>query len=380
MRDWLWACGEAGRTASSCDLGYGEGAGSERLRQVAASYAQRVRAAATSPHQVVVCSGFVQGAALTFAALGRRGHQVVALEDPGHDAIRVLVQRAGLQPVPVPVDDQRMVFSALAATAATVAVLTPAHQTPTGVVLSAARRRELLQWATAADAVVIEDDYDSEFRYDKQPVGCLQGLAPDRVVSIASVSKTLAPAVRLGWFLAPPDLAAAIGQEKLDSDRGSPGLDQLELARLLESGRFDRHLRRMRGVYRDRRTALTDALSQHAPTAQLSGLAAGLHVLLHFPARADEDAIVAAAALRSVGVQGLRRYRFPGSTGPGGLVLGFGDLTESATRRGIARVADLLQPEVDLTEKTRLDFSASPPVPTVRHVPTTGGRPPSRRI
>jgi len=261
MRDWLWACGEAGRTASSCDLGYGEGAGSERLRQVAASYAQRVRAAATSPHQVVVCSGFVQGAALTFAALGRRGHQVVALEDPGHDAIRVLVQRAGLQPVPVPVDDQRMVFSALAATAATVAVLTPAHQTPTGVVLSAARRRELLQWATAADAVVIEDDYDSEFRYDKQPVGCLQGLAPDRVVSIASVSKTLAPAVRLGWFLAPPDLAAAIGQEKLDSDRGSPGLDQLELARLLESGRFDRHLRRMRGVYRDRRTALTDAPS-----------------------------------------------------------------------------------------------------------------------
>ena len=344
MRDWMWACGEAGRTASSRDLGYGDGAGSERLRRVVASYAQRVRAAATQPDQVVVCSGFVQGAALTLSALRRRGHQVVAVEDPGHDAIRVLVQRAGLQPVQVPVDDQGVVVKALAATAATVAVLTPAHQTPTGVVLSAARRRELLQWAAAADAAVIEDDYDSEFRYDKQPVGCLQGLAPDRVVSIASVSKTLAPAVRLGWVLAPPALATAIGQEKFDSDRGSPGLDQIALAHLLESGRFDRHLRRMRGIYRGRRTSLTEALSVHAPTAQLSGLAAGFHALLHLPAGADEDAVVAAAALRSVGLQGLRRYRFPGSTGPAGLVLGFGDLTESAIRRGVIEIADLLQP------------------------------------
>ena len=352
MRDWLWACGEAGRTASSRDLGYDDGAGSERLRRVVAPYAQRVRAAATKTDQVVICSGFVQGAALTLASLRREGHQVVALENPGHDAIRTLVQRAGLQPVPVPVDDQGLMVSALAATAATVVVLTPAHQTPTGVVLTAVRRRDLLQWAASADAVVIEDDYDSEFRYDKQPVGCLQGLAPDRVVSIASVSKTLAPAVRLGWVLAPPALATAIGQEKFDSDRGSPGLDQIALAHLLESGRFDRHLRRMRGIYRDRRTALTDALSQHAPTARLSGLAAGFHALLHLPASADEDRVVVAAARRSVGVQGLRRYRFPGSTGPAGLVLGFGDLTEAAIRRGIVQIADLLQPEVDCTRES----------------------------
>jgi GntR family transcriptional regulator / MocR family aminotransferase len=153
--------------------------------------------------------------------------------------------------------------------------------------------------------------------------------------------------VRLGWVLAPPALTRRIAREKFNSDRGSPTLDQIALAHLLESGRFDRHLRRMRAVYRTRRAALVEALSQHAPAVELSGLAAGFHAVARLPVGSVEDEVVAAAARRSIGVQGLRRYRFPGSTGPPGLVLGFGDLTESAIRRGVARIADLLSPKLD---------------------------------
>jgi GntR family transcriptional regulator/MocR family aminotransferase len=174
-----------------------------------------------------------------------------------------LIRRAGLKPVFVRVDVDGLVVDDLAATAASAVIVTPAHQTPTGVVLAPSRRQALLKWAKDCEGIVIEDDYDSEFRYDKKPVGSLQGLAADRVVSIGSVSKSLAPALRLGWVVAPGALAAEMAEEKYRADRGSPGLDQLVLARLMASGRFDRHLRRMRGVYAGRRAALVEALAVH---------------------------------------------------------------------------------------------------------------------
>jgi GntR family transcriptional regulator / MocR family aminotransferase len=342
-RDWLWACREATRTASARDMGYGDPQGSIMLRAVIASYLQRARGAFAGADDVVICSGFTQGTALTLAALRAAGATSVAVEDPGHLDMPILVGRAGLTPVFVPVDDRGLVIEELARTKATAVIVTPAHQTPTGVVLTPERRLALLQWAEQVSGVVIEDDYDSEFRYDKQPVGSLQGLAADRVVSVGSVSKSLAPAIRLGWVLAPRHLRARIAGEKHRNDRGSPTLDQLALARLIESGRFDRHLRRMRSVYAARRSELVEAIGEHAPNLELTGLAAGFHAIAQLPERANEAEIVDAAAQRSVGLQGLGRYRSPDSDGPPGIVFGFGDVNQDAIRRGIAAIGDLLR-------------------------------------
>jgi GntR family transcriptional regulator/MocR family aminotransferase len=190
--------------------------------------------------------------------------------------------------------------------------------------------------------VIIEDDYDAEFRYDREPVGALQGLAPDRVVLLGTVSKALAPAVRLGWMVCPPDLLPAATAEKLRTDRGSPGLDQLVLARLIQSGRYDRHLRRMRTVYAGRRAALVAALATHAPSVRLSGLAAGFHVVAHLRHDIDEAALVAAARDRAVALYGMRGWRASDMDSPPQLVLGFGNLDARAMTAGIVAIADLL--------------------------------------
>lgn len=343
MPDWLWACGEAARAASTRDIGYGDPAGSPHLRDVLSSYTRRVRAASTNPRDVIVCGGFTQGIAVTLNALKAAGVTTLGVEDPGHPDMATHVRRAGLTPVPVPVDAHGLVVDTLRDTPATAVILTPAHQTPTGVVLTSQRRRELLRWAKERDGLIIEDDYDSEFRYDRQPVGALQGLAPDRVLLIGSVSKSIGPTMRLGWILAPSRLAQTIAEEKHHTDRGSPGLDQLALARLMESGRYDAHLRRMRRAYTTKRAALTDALRQHAPHTRLTGLEAGFHAVAALPVGIDEDAVIAAAEQRAVHLHGLRRYRFaPAPTDPPAIVFGFGDLNDHAIRTGIARIADLL--------------------------------------
>src|SRR4029077_5464669 len=175
---------------------------------------------------------------------------------------------------------------------------------PTGVVLAAARRHALVEWASRHDGDLVEDDSGAGVRYDREPVGVLQGIAPDRVFTLGTVSKSLAPSIRLGWVLAPPALSAAVAEEKLLSDRGTSGLDQLALAALIRSGRYDRHLRKMRGVYARRRTALIGALRRHAPGGRLTGVEAGFHAVAPLPEGADEDAVVAQALRRSVGLYG----------------------------------------------------------------------------
>jgi GntR family transcriptional regulator / MocR family aminotransferase len=341
-RDWMWALREVSRSAPAEALGYGDPRGSRQLREVLAAYLRRVRAAAADPDQIVICSGFAQGITLVLRALALEGVRQVALEDPGDFDHASVHRRSGLATVHVPVDDYGVVVEALAATSARAVMLTPAHQAPTGGVLAPERRQGLVRWAAEREAIVIEDDYDAEFRYDREPVGALQGLAPDRVATLGTVSKSLAPGVRLGWVLCPPKLVAAVAEEKELGDRGSPGLDQLALATLIESGRYDRHLRRMRAVYAGKRQALIDALARHAPDVELRGLAAGFHAVARLPEGLDERAVAAAARERSVGLYPMGDYRTAEHSGPPELVLGFGNLTESAIERGVARVADLL--------------------------------------
>ena len=342
--DWAWAVREACRAAPNAVLGYGDPRGGQELREVLAAYLRRVRAAVADPARIVVCAGFAQGLNIVLRALAGGGISLVAFEDPGYSVtVAAAAVAAGVDAVPVPVDESGIDVAALAATGARAVVLTPAHQWPTGVVLSPQRRLQLAEWAAGADATIIEDDYDAEFRYDRDPVGAVQGLAPDRVTAIGTVSKSLAPSLRLGWVLCAPWLAAAVGAEKARQDRGSPVIDQLALAILMESGRYDRHLRRMRASYARKRSALTGALAAHAPDVAVTGLAAGFHAVAHLPGTLAEQPVVAAARERSVGLYGMSSHRSSGSELPAQLVLGFGDLGDRAIASGIAAVGDLLR-------------------------------------
>lgn len=350
LAEWSRAVAEAARTLTTAELGDEDPAGSRHLRDVVTAYHRRVRAGYVFPEDAVVTSGFRQGLAFTLATLARHGIRTIALEDPGPREHDLIARRAGLEPVPVPVDEQGVDVDRLRATGARAVLLTPAHQCPTGVVLSPSRRRDLIAWADEVDGVILEDDYDAEFRYDRQPVGSLQGLNPDRVIALGSVSKTLAPAIRLGWLFAPPRFVDGIIEEKRLSSRGVPALDQEALAILIETGRFDRHLRRMREIYRSRRDVLAEAVEDAFGPDRLQGLAAGCHALLRLPAGVSESEVSAAAASLGVRVNGLGRYRLQpaGPTMsidavPPALVLGFGNVTESQIRRGIRVIADVVE-------------------------------------
>jgi GntR family transcriptional regulator/MocR family aminotransferase len=276
-------------------------------------------------------------------ALAARGVTCVACEAPGSlGTVAAAASMVGMRMVPVPVDESGLDVTALAATDARAVLVTPAHQWPTGVVLEADRRHQLLEWARERDGFVIEDDYDAEFRYDREPVGSMQGLAPDRVVALGTVSKSLAPALRLGWAVVPPQLLDDVTAAKQVADRSTPVIDQLALATLIDSGRFDRHLRRMRMEYSSRRDTLVEALADHAPEVRLSGLAAGFHAVAHLPDGADENEVVVRALALGVGVAGIGRFRSDKGTRPPRLVLGFGNTNPRAIRTGIETIAPLL--------------------------------------
>ncbi|MGD9704571.1 MAG: PLP-dependent aminotransferase family protein [Acidimicrobiia bacterium] len=339
MKDWLWSLDAASRTVPVASLGYSDPRGVAEARTVLASYVRRVRGSLADPESIVVTAGYSQGLNLVLQVLARRGARHIAVEDPGDDRNVASVRRAGMEPVPIPVDGHGLDVGALAASPASAVVVTPAHQCPTGVALAPERRHLLVHWATRSGGVIIEDDYDAEFRYDRQPVGSLHGLAPAHVVALGTVSKSLAPFLRLGWMLCPPDLVDALAAEKEACDRAAPALDQVALAELMRSGRYDRHIRRMRAVYTSRRQQLIDSLRTHAPDIVVSGLEAGLHAVAHLPNDVAEADVIAAARDRSVAVYGMSSYRFDRNDRPPALVLGFGNLTEANIERGVAELA-----------------------------------------
>jgi GntR family transcriptional regulator/MocR family aminotransferase len=237
------------------------------------------------------------------------------------------------------VDEEGIEVQALEAPAV---VCTPAHQCPTGVALSPARRGALVAWARAG-GLVIEDDYDAEFRYDRAPLGALQGLAPDRVVYLGTASKTLAPGLRLGWLVLPPTLVGPVAEAKFLDDMGSSTLEQLVLARLLETAAYDRHLRRARRRNRVRRDALVAAVGEHLPQARVSGIAAGLHALLRLPRAVDAQQLMDTAIERSLGVYPLTLHLMEPQRDTDALVLGYANLSEPAIFEGIRRLAAVLQ-------------------------------------
>ena len=317
-------------------LGYGDPRGTPQLRTALAAWLTRSRGVRATPHDVLVVNGVAQGLSLLAQVLRERGERRLAFEDPGSPGTRDQMARRGLEIVPVPVDAEGLDVAALARTGVPTVLATPAHQFPTGVVLGAARRRELVAWARGG-GLVVEDDYDAEHRYDRRPVAAVQALAPDRVVHVGSVSKTLSPALRLGWVIAPAHLHDALVEAKQWSDIATPALGQLVLAHLLDSGGFDRHLRLVRARQRARRDALLAALAEHLPRAGVQGIAAGLHLTVTLPGPLDDAAVADRALAAGVDVQALSRCRL--GTGPPGLVIGYAAATPDRIREGIRRLA-----------------------------------------
>ncbi len=329
---WLRSLRSAWRESALDAVGYGDPRGVSELRDALADYLRRVRGAAPDPEHMLVCTGFRQGLSLTCRWLQANGVQAVALEDPGWHAARLIVEEAGLAVVPVAVDEEGIDVGALSASGADAVVVTPTHQFPTGVVLSARRRAALMDWAERGDRLIIEDDYDAEL--GRERVGSLQGLAPDRVLYLGSASKRLTPGMRLGWMLTPSWLSWALISAKAVEDAGSEIAGQLALGDFIATGELERHLRRMRRRYARRREALASALAQSFPAWQLSPAFGGLHQLVILPSRVDEPTLLTTAARRGVGLEGLSLHSYSGDCPPG-LVLGFAYMAEPAIERGV---------------------------------------------
>ncbi len=336
---WLRSLRAALRESPIDALGYGDPRGHPGLREALADYLGRVRGTAADTEHMTICTGFQQGFSLACRVLRGHGVDVIALEDPGWHVHRLIAEQSGLEVVPVPVDAKGLCVGELAQSDAAVVVVTPAHQFPTGTVLSPTRRAELVEWAESEERLIVEDDFDAELRYDRVAVGALQGLAPERVLYIGSASKRLAPGMRLGWMLTPSWLAWELSSAKAVEDSGSEVVGQLALRDFIARGELDRHVRRMRARYQRRREALLGALGRWLPQATASGAAAGLFELVLLTEEADEPALLRAAAERGVGAEGLAWHRFAAG-GPPGLVLGYGNLSEPALEQGVRLLAE----------------------------------------
>jgi GntR family transcriptional regulator/MocR family aminotransferase len=343
-REWLRAMRETLNETPASNLGYPDARGASELREALAGHLRRVRGVVADPRTIVVCSGAAQGLVLLARAL-RAPH--FAVEDPGLPPHRAILAAQGARLSELPVDPQGARVEELARIEARAGrvdavFVTPAHQSPSGVALAPARRAALLEWAEARAGLVIEDDYDAEYRYDRAPLGALQGLAPERVIYMGTVSKTLAPALRLGWMVLPPQLLGAVIEQRNLADHGAPTLDQLALARLIEGGAYDRHLRQARRRYHARRDALVGAVEKHLPGARVTGLAAGLHVIVRLERAVEGAALVRAARERSVAVYPLGYAYMTPVPSHEGLVLGYANLSEAEIEEGVRRLADAL--------------------------------------
>ena len=339
---WLTSYRAALKCAPDRELAYGDVRGSIALRAALVSYLGRVRGVSGSAENAFVCGGFAQAIGLLCSALRRSGRSTIGVEDPGHAVIREIVARSGLRRVPVPVDEEGVDVAALDAAAPDAVLVTPAHQFPTGVVLSPERRTALLEWAERRNAIVAEDDYDADFRYDRAPVGALHGLAPERVAYLGSASKTLAPTLRLGWLVAPTTLVRTLADEVLYTVIAPPRLEQLAFADFLERGELDRHLRRMRLRYRRRRDTLVAALARELPEVEVRGIAAGLHVLAVLPPGVVEARVLDEARARGIALYGLSEHAVR-QRPENALLLGYAVAAEAALRVAVRELAEAVR-------------------------------------
>ena len=337
---WLRAERRVLSSATSRELGYADPQGVSALRNELSGWLARSRGVVVAPERIIVTAGVTGALSLTAQVMRDRGITACALEDPSADGNRRILDYwlDALQPVPVDADG--IDVEKLSETAARAVLTTPAHQFPTGALLSPARRRELVAWAERSDGLIIEDDYDSEYRYDRAPVRALHASAPDRILHVSSLSKVLAPALRIGWMVAPEDWHEDLVRKRWATDLGSPALPQLALAELIRTGALERQVRRLRLRHRERRNAAVAAVRAHLPGARIEGIAAGLHLLVILPPQIDDTALAARAAAAGIRVAPLSAYRF--SPGDPGLVIGYGPHSAARLESAIATLGRLI--------------------------------------
>ncbi|WP_244373967.1 aminotransferase-like domain-containing protein, partial [Streptomyces griseorubiginosus] len=338
---WLACSRRALQQAPNEAFGPGDPAGRIELREALAEYLARARGVRTEPGRIVICSGFAHALRLLFGGRVLRGP--LAVEAYGLPFHRELLTAAGVRTVPLPLDEDGARVDRLGRERAV--LLTPAHQFPTGGPLRPERRAAVVDWARARGGVVLEDDYDGEFRYDRRPVGAVQGLDPERVILLGSVSKSLSPAVRLGWMVLPEHCVDGVLAAKGEREAWASVLDQLCLAEFISSGAYDRHVRRMRQRYRGRRDRLVAALAEHAPRVGVTGVAAGLHAVLRLPP-GTEGSAVEAAARQGVALDGLAAFRHPETDmdAGDGLVVGYATPPEHAYAAALEALCRALPP------------------------------------
>ncbi len=339
-RAWLEAVRSELASTPYTELAYPEPGGHPRLRAVLAAYLRRVRGAVVDPRDITVTTGAIDGMTQLWRVLADAGRTVLAVEDPGWLWLRRGAARTGMTLVPIPVDREGLCVEELVTRrGVSAAVVSPAHQFPSGTVLAPARRRLLVEWARDEDVLVFEDDYDAEFRYDRRPVGTVQGVEPSRVALFGSLSKTMAPAMGLGWAVTPPRWTEAIRARETRMT-GPSVLDQLALARFIESGGYDRHLRTLRRIYRIRRDRLVGALRKELPDVRVAGVAAGLHLLVWLPEGLVAATVQSIAASRGLSVMDVASCRVQTDDAmPEGLVLGYGNLDDGVVEAAVRELA-----------------------------------------
>jgi GntR family transcriptional regulator/MocR family aminotransferase len=337
---WLAAARRALGAAPAAAFGYPDAAGAGELRQALAGYLSRARGLRVTADRIVICAGFVHGLTLLCQLLRARGARTLAVEGVSQPEYRDIAAAAGLRVRPLPVDAGGAATGRLGR--ADAVLLTPAHQYPLGVALTARRRTQAVEWALASGGLIIEDDYDGEYRYDRQPLGAMQALAPEHVVYAGTASKTLAPGLRLGWLVLPAQLAGPAAAASVLAGPPVSALEQLTLAEFIGSGGYDRHVRRSRLVYRRRRDQLITTIGRQVPGAELTGISAGLHALLHLPAGHTEDQVSAIAARRGLAVGGLAGYTTPGAEHPPALVVGYAGPPAHGYTAALARLCAAL--------------------------------------
>ena len=342
-KDWLAAARRAVQAASPGDLDYGDPQGHPALREALADYLARVRAVATAPDRILVCNGYTQALWLLSKALRDQGVDAVDFEDPSLPQLRDISAGLGMTVRGVPVDEAGIDVSLLSSRAA---VVTPAHQFPLGITMRSDRRTELVRWAKSGDRLVVEDDYDGEFRFDRHPVGSLQGMAPHHVAYAGTASKTLAPALRMAWLVLPQHLVEPVRSLKVAGGTHAPMLEQLTLAELIRSGGYDQHVRRSRATYRWRRRQLLDGIrgldARHEPYP--AGIDAGLHLTLRLaPEGPSEREILARARRKSLDFEALGPCWVNAGDHPGGVVIGYAAPADHAFRPALRALLEILE-------------------------------------